>query len=60
MNFLKRELIEENTVGQVRLAQLAELPRSKFDPKLFPHSAYVNIFVPFATKVAYLTFYNKV
>ena len=24
-----------------RLAQLAELPRSEFDPELFPHSAYV-------------------
>ena len=39
--------------------KIAELPRSKFDPKLFPHSAYVNIFVPFATKVAYLTFCDK-
>ena len=24
-----------------RLAQFAELPCSKFDPELFPHSAYV-------------------
>ena len=24
----------------VRPAQLAELPRSKFDPELFPHSEY--------------------
>ena len=36
-----------------RPAQLAELPRSKFDPELFPHSAYVKIFVTFATKVPY-------
>ena len=42
-----------------RPAQIAELPRSKFDPKLFPHSAYVEIFVTFATKVPYLTFCNK-
>ena len=42
-----------------RLAQLAKLPRSKFDPELFPHSAYVKNFVTFATKVPYLTFCNK-
>ena len=42
-----------------RPAQLAELPRSKFDPKLFPHSVYVKIFVTFATKVPYLTFCDK-
>ena len=42
-----------------RPAQIAELPRSKFDPELFPHSAYVEIFVTFATKVPYLTFCNK-
>ena len=34
-----------------RPAQLAELPRSEFDPELFPHSAYVKLFVTFATKV---------
>ena len=28
-------------------------------PELFPHSAYVEIFVTFATKVPYLTFCNK-
>ena len=33
-----------------RLAQFAELPCSKFDPELFPHSAYVKFFVKFATK----------
>ena len=38
-----------------RPAQIAELPRSKFDPELFPNSAYVEIFVTFATKVPYLT-----
>ena len=43
-----------------RPAKLAELPRSKFDPELFPHSAYVEIFVTFATKVPNLTFYNKI
>ena len=42
-----------------RPARIAELPRSKFDPELFPHSAYVDIFVTFATKVPYLTFCNK-
>ena len=42
-----------------RPARNAELPRSKFDPELFPHSAYVEIFVTFATKVPYLTFCNK-
>ena len=42
-----------------RPARIAELPRSKFDPELFPHSAYVEIFVTFATKVPYLTFCNK-
>ena len=43
-----------------RLAQFAELPCSKFDPELFPHSAYVKFFVTFATKVPYLTFCDKV
>ena len=42
-----------------RSARISELPRSKFDPELFPHSAYVEIFVTFATKVPYLTFCNK-
>ena len=42
-----------------RPAQLARLPRSKFDPELFPHSAYVKIFVTFATKMPYLTFCDK-
>ena len=42
-----------------RPAQLAELPRSVFDPELFPHSAYVKFFVTFATKVPYLTFSDK-
>ena len=42
-----------------RPARIAELPRSKFDPELFPHSAYVEIFVTFATKVPNLTFCNK-
>ena len=45
---------------QIRPAQLAELPRSEFDPELFPHSAYVKFFVTFATKVPYLTFCDKV
>ena len=42
-----------------RPARIAELPRSKFDQELFPHSAYVEIFVTFATKVPYLTFCDK-
>ena len=41
-----------------RPAQLAELPRSKFDPELFPHSSYVKICETFATNVPYLTFCN--
>ena len=43
-----------------RPAQLAELPRSEFDPKLFPHSAYAKFFVTFTTKVTYLTFCNEI
>ena len=46
-------------VVRARPAQLAELPRSEFDPELFPHSAYVKFFVTFATKVPYLTFCDK-
>ena len=45
--------------SQNRPAQLVELPRSDFDPELFPHSAYFKFFVTFATKVPYLTFCNK-
>ena len=42
----------------VRPAQLAELPRSEFDPDLFSHSAYVKFFfVTLATEVPYLTFF---
>ena len=43
---------QELSIPQNRPAQLSELPRSKFDPELFPHSAYVKIFVTFATKVS--------
>ena len=41
------------TVGvpSARPAQLAELPRSEFDPESFPRSAYVKFFVPFLTKM---------
>ena len=46
-------------VSTIRPAQLAELPRSEFDPELFPHSTYVKFFVTFATKVPYLTFCDK-
>ena len=42
-----------------RPAQLAELSRSEFDPELFSHSAYDKFFGTFATKVLYLTFYDK-
>ena len=48
-----------NVRAIIRPAQIAELPRSKFDPELYPDSAYVEIFVTFATKVPYLTFCNK-
>ena len=35
-----------------RPAQLAELPRSEFDPELFPHSAYVKFFCDIRDKSA--------
>ena len=35
-----------------RPARIAELPRSKFDPELFPHSAYVEIFCDIRDKSA--------
>ena len=56
---MEDEMVDK--VGKVEImpARIAELPRSKFDPELFPHSAYVEIFVTFATKVPYLTFCNK-
>ena len=49
----------DNSIVLIRPAQLARLPRSKFGPDLFPHSAYVKIFVTFATKMPYLTFCDK-
>ena len=55
ITFVKRKNLK--CVCIRRLAQLAELPRSKFDPEIFPHSAYVKIF---ATKVPYLTFCIKI
>ena len=55
ITFVKRKSLK--CVCIRRLAQLAELPRSKFDPEIFPHSAYVKIF---ATKVPYLTFCIKI
>ena len=42
-----------------RPAQLGELPCSEFDPELYPHSAYVKLFLTFATKVPHLTFCDK-
>ena len=42
-----------------RPAKLVELSRREFDPELFSHCAYVKFFVTFATKVAYLTFCDK-
>ena len=36
-----------------RPSQLPELSRSEFDPELFSYSAYVNLFVIFATKVQF-------
>ena len=59
IKFQVNENSSKEQVLQNRPAQTAELPRSKFDPELFPHSAYVEIFVTFATKVPYLTFCNK-
>ena len=40
-------------------SQLAELSHSEFDPELFSHTAYVNFFVTFETKVPYLTLCEK-
>ena len=56
---LLKLVIMINIMPSSRPARIAELPRSKFDPELFPHSAYVEIFVTFATKVPYLTFCDK-
>ena len=55
----KLDIIYQKIPSEIRPAQLAELPRSEFDPELFPHSAYVKFFVTFATKVPYLTFCDK-
>ena len=57
-------VISVNSVSSVisissRPSQLAELSRSKFDPQLFSHGAYVKFFVTFATKMSYLTFCKK-
>ena len=51
----KLDIIYQKIPSEIRRAQLAELPRSKLDPELFPHSTYVT----FATKVQYLRFCNK-
>ena len=47
------------TLVSNRPAQLAELPRSEFDPELFSHSAYDKFSVTFATKVSYSPFCDK-
>ena len=47
------------TTLTTRLSQLAELSHSEIDQELFSHSAYVKFFVTFATKVPYLTFWDK-
>ena len=57
---IKKINLAVDLVDHTRPAQLAELPRSKFDPELFPHIAYVDFFVTFATKVPYLTFCDKI
>ena len=54
-----RYFFERRKNRKARPAQLAELPRSEFDPELFPHSAYVKFFVTFVTKVPYLIFSDK-
>ena len=59
IKFQVNENSSKEQVLQNRPAQIAELPRSKFDPELFPHKTYVEIFVTFATKVPYLTFCDK-
>ena len=45
--------------GGFEQKMLAELSHSKFDPKSFSHSTYVNFFVIFTTKVPYLSFCDK-
>ena len=52
-------LLEKEVGIGSRPSQLAKLSRSEFDPELFSHSAYVNFFMTFATKVPYLTFCDK-
>ena len=42
-----------------RSLQHAELSRSVIDPELFSHGAYDKFFVTLATKMPYLTFYDK-
>ena len=59
MILITRIMIIAMVVMMTRPTRIAELPRSMFDPDLIPHSAYVEIFVTFATKVPYLTFGNK-
>ena len=50
MSTLPHIYISLKCVGN-RPAQLAELPRSKFDPELFPHRTYVEICMTFTTRV---------
>ena len=42
----------QGMVRRDRPAQLAELPRSEFDPELFSHSAYVKFFCDIRDKSA--------
>ena len=51
----EKDTQNKNCSVRSRPSQLAELSRSE----LFSHSAHVNFFVTFATKVPYLTFSDK-
>ena len=51
----RRKIAKNRIVSSCRPAQYAELPCSKFDSELIPHSAYVMFFVTFA----YVTFCDK-
>ena len=52
-------LFVQKKVPGTRPAQLADLLCSDFDPELFPHTAYVKLFVTYTTKVPYLIFCDK-
>ena len=52
--FTKKRIFAVSSLSLVknRPVQLAELPRSEFDPELFPHIAYVDFFCDIRDKCA--------